>query len=188
MAELSTEEFMSRFGRPLFWTMLSKKASVDIIGLARSKLILRHGINGPFNLLTPAAKTAVLDLRLRFEYEPTRNAPRTRDSDLVQSHMRFVQSIPKSREYMRSSYPSEPILAEAAAQQMNVAGTKLEHILQGLTDNCDSGMLDKGEQGELVARFLLTIAYDRAAKAKRRRLYSEAVDVETFISELFRQD
>ncbi|KAG8972339.1 hypothetical protein FRB93_002896, partial [Tulasnella sp. JGI-2019a] len=119
MAELSTEEFMSRFGRPLFWSMLSKEASIDIIGLARSKLILRHGINVPFNLLTPAVKTAVLDLRLRFEYEPTRKAARARDSELVQSHMRFVQSVPKSREYMRSSYPSEPILAEAAAQQMN---------------------------------------------------------------------
>ncbi|KAG8984641.1 hypothetical protein FRB94_004590 [Tulasnella sp. JGI-2019a] len=163
MAELSTEEFMSRFGRPLLWTMLSKNPSVDIISLARSELILRHEINVPFNLLTPAAKTAVLDLRLKFKYEPARRAARIRDSAMVESHMRFVQSIPESRDYMRSSYPSEPILAEAAAQQMNADDTKLKHI-----------------------HLLPTPAYDRAAETKRQRLYGEGADVE-FIQKLFWQ-
>lgn len=37
------------------------------------------------------------------------------ESGLVENHMRIAFSIPDDREYLRSGYPSEPLLAKAAA-------------------------------------------------------------------------
>lgn len=83
--------------------------------------------------------------------------------------MRLAYSVPTSREYMRSGYSSEPILAEAAAiliQRKNKysgASWDIDAIHQSMQD----GLLDKGKMVELLGRLLLTRAYMRvAAKAQ----------------------
>jgi hypothetical protein len=65
-----------------------------------------------------AAVTAVLDVLLTLDFEPRSQVAHKREAELVASHMRIAFSVPKDRRYIRSGYPSEPLLAEAAARQM----------------------------------------------------------------------
>ena len=181
-----------------------------IINTARSKLLCQNAINIQYTQVEARhGPTAIVDLRLMFDYEPRREAARAFEAELVASHMRTAFSVPQTREYIRSGYPSEPLLAEAAAQQMRVFRSHDPNFtVDILMDNFDSGLLDKGERGELVARELLTSAYDRAIERESEDrlpksgqttssatdsssaqtempLYSRGVSLITFIEELF---
>jgi hypothetical protein len=173
-----------------------------IVDLARSKLLCQNQIDVRHSDLRhkPGA-TAVVDLRLMFEYETRREVARSAEAELVAAHMRLAYSIPQTRESVRSGYSSEPVLAEAAAQQMRVFRSHDPNaILDILCENTKSGLLDRGERGELVARELLTSAYDRAVEREfndlvtedssastslRIPFYSRGVSLITFIEELF---
>lgn len=61
----------------------------------------------------------MLDVLLHLDFEPRRQVANDIQANMVASHMRIVYSVPASREYLRSGYPSEPILAEAAMRQMH---------------------------------------------------------------------
>jgi hypothetical protein len=172
-----------------------------IVELARSKLLCKLEINIGHHHLENAAAIAVIDLRLMLDYETRREAARRTEAELVSSHMRIGISVPQTREYFRSCYSSEPLLAEAAAQQMACFRSKDRNAtLEILSDNVKSGLLDRGERGELVARELLISAYDRAIERefndlKSSRLtdmdsplYSRGVSLLTFIREIFVPD
>ena len=225
--------FMSQFGRPLrvfcflyvrrcrsddtdgrFWTMLrgagnsEAEVMLTIINLARAKLLCQDAIDVKATDVGRTARTAVVDVRLMLDYEPRREASHLLQAELVESHMRICYSVPQSRKYMRSGYPSEPILAEAAAQQMYTFRKRDQRAI--LKDNMEDGLLDRGERGELVGRVLLMSAYDRAIeredKARQRsetslqgtsiddptskspRSYSSGVSLITFIDELFTEE
>src|ERR1700676_2496250 len=136
---------------------------LTIINLARAKLLCQDTIDVKATDVGKTERTAVVDVRLMLDYEPRREASHLLQAELVASHMRICYSVPKSREYMRSGYPSEPILAEAAAQQMYAFRKRDPRaILDILKDNMEGGLLDRGERGELVGRELLMSAYDRA--------------------------
>jgi len=61
-----------------------------------------------------AAKLAVLDVALSLDYHPFRTNTFDLEQKMVSSHMRTVFTVPKSRFFLHSGYPSEPVLAEAA--------------------------------------------------------------------------
>ncbi|KAH9926363.1 hypothetical protein B0H21DRAFT_764196 [Amylocystis lapponica] len=175
MNDLCKMEFMARFGR---------EVSTDLIGLARAKLILRPDIGR-------AAGLAVVDVRIMLDYEPRRMA--SMEADLVEHNMRLAYSVPKNREYLRSGYSSEPILAEAAAQQLAIfrthpQGTIPEILKEGLS----GGILDLGERGEIVARALFTLAYDSTVEKEHPDAgsikYSKGCSLIGFIEKLFAQD
>jgi hypothetical protein len=190
-----------------FWTMIAgagdRKADLlsTIIDFARAKLLCQSKIDVEHHkLLKPHASTAVVDVRLMLDYEPRREASRLFEAELVAGHMRMAYSVPQSREYLRSGYPSEPLLAEAAAQQMHVFRSKdPEAVLTILMHKVKDGLIDKGERGELVARELLLSAYDRAieneffqsraatvdAPSLQIPFYSKGVSLISFLQELF---
>ncbi|KAH7918081.1 hypothetical protein BV22DRAFT_1134873 [Leucogyrophana mollusca] len=157
LPDLSKVEFMARFGRPLFWTMLP---------------------------------TEILDVLLCLDFEPSREAAKARQTELVASHMRTAFSVPSDRSYLRSGYPSEPILAEAAARQMD----ELQQQCPGinvmatlLNEQFTSGLIDRGLRGELVWRQLVMEAYLRAIRTEQKEHYvfSRGCGLITFITELF---
>lgn len=84
---------------------------------------------------------AAVALRLLLEFDPTRQAAIVAESKLVQGHMRIAYSIPAHQEYVRSGAPSEPILAEAAAQIMKFHDV-LRTVSQYMT-NGSSGRKDR---------------------------------------------
>jgi hypothetical protein len=161
------------------------------MNLARAKLI-RHTtiLGGP---PTRAAGLAVVDVLLYLDFEPRRQVAHEREAEMVASHMRFAFSIPKSREYVRSGYPSEPFLAEAASRQMDefqrARGHDSSAMAKILRDEFSSGLLEQGQRGEVVFRQLLSEAYRRAVRQdhpeKSPLNFSQGAKLTTFIKELF---
>ena len=173
-----------------------EQLSKDILMLARCKLLHSGDTESPRAKHTVEAQTAILDSRIMISYEPNREAAHKFQFDLVSSHMRTVFSVPQDREYLRSGYPSEPILAEAAARQMHTWRRSTEQesadpALLILMENMQNDILDRGEIGEVVGRMLLTLARDRASVRCHTSTgdsmphFSKAVPLITFIEELF---
>ncbi|KAF8592712.1 hypothetical protein K439DRAFT_1656117 [Ramaria rubella] len=198
LKETCTVEFMAKFGRPMFWTLIegagSRRSEViaGMIDFARAKLICNHNINLSHTDLTREGRLAVLDVRLMLTWEPKRDAFRTQ-SNLIASHMRMAYSFPK--DHVHSGYSSEPILCEAAAQQLYIFRQNSKSAdIDILKENLQNGLLDLGERGELVARAIITSAYDRAVerdhppKIGDTPFYSQGCSVITFIQELFSEE
>jgi hypothetical protein len=176
-----TNEFMVRFGRPLYALLSetlcyccleceicpvrfssryragSEAAKRNIINFAIEKLTCRPVGTVSFR---DEALLAALSMRLLLEIDRRRYKAVEMEEKLVADHMRVTFFIPADREYMYAGAPSEPILAEAAAQIM-----KHVDCLKILSRFIDEGLVRKGEPGEFVARLLLTLAHDRAALA-----------------------
>jgi hypothetical protein len=128
-----------------------------------AKLLCQNAINVRATDVGKIARTAMVDVRLMLDYEPRQEASHQLQVELVASHMHSCYLVPQSHKYMCSGYPSEPILAEAIAQEMFVfQKCDPSVILNILRDNMDGGLLDKGERGELVGQELLMSAYDWA--------------------------
>ncbi|EMD35176.1 hypothetical protein CERSUDRAFT_97099 [Gelatoporia subvermispora B] len=177
----------------------------EILSLARAKL-LGCGMLPSWNdstkaqvlnrFYTPIRKRVLADVRVSLNYEPSRQRTYDELSTQVASHMRMVYSVPRHREYMRSGYSSEPILAEAAAQELKILRTSgikgSTSLPQIVADALDNDICSVGERGEVVGRILLTLAYDRAIE-KAHSLsgstgpvnFNSGCSLIGFISELF---
>ena len=115
------------------------------------------------------SKLAAIDIRLLLDFQPT---IRGRESEemMVAGKMRIVYSVPRHREYMKSGYPSEPLLAEAAANVWDLmyraeGKTSANMVIPDLLKKfMHDQIIDKGSRGELVARLILTLAYDAAVR------------------------
>ncbi|KAF8329829.1 uncharacterized protein EI90DRAFT_3125086 [Cantharellus anzutake] len=180
---LSSAEVLSCCGRPLWWTMYDAFKQNDklhnnifakkLMDLARAKLAGLEGATGDLTKYTQEAKLAVIDMRLQLDYEPARQVAATALAQMVASHMRTVFSIPTHRDYMRSGYPSEPWLAEAAAQEMeNLHSLQPDFIFKTLEEVMNQGIIDIGERGEVIARAMIMRAYDRAVGKSRLPPYT----------------
>jgi hypothetical protein len=172
-----------------------------VIDLARSKLICQNDIDLGFEHVKNGGALAVVDVRLKLSYDTRCEFARSTVADQVASNMRVAFYVPQRRDFVVSDYSSEPLLAEAAAQQMHVFRFHdPDAILKIITNHTKSGLLDKGKCGELVARLLLTFAYDRAIEKEFKDLspdstgmgkssalpfFSRGVSLITFIKELF---
>jgi hypothetical protein len=156
----------------------------DLIIFAQEKLICQSLPKGG-TPLTSQQSLAILSVRLMLDVEPTRTSVGNIQADLVALHMRIAYSVPSHREYMRSGTPSEPILAEAAAQLMQY----LTNIPSTLSGFVGQGLVEKGHAGELVARLLLTLAYDRAiendSNSESQLPYSQGCSLSQFMRALF---
>jgi len=145
--------------------MKAYELHTEILELARAKLVSSREIDSSYDTFSRAARLAVLDVQLSLDFEPRREKVQMEEAGLVESHMRFAYSIPDHREYLRSGYPSEPLLAEAAAQQLWTWRMQNPYmVVETLTNILETGLLDRGELGELTGRQLLLDAYHRAVE------------------------
>ncbi|OCH84589.1 hypothetical protein OBBRIDRAFT_808130, partial [Obba rivulosa] len=106
--------------------------AAEMIPLARTKLLscdalpeFTHEtkVEVLSQFYTPLRKRILAEVRVCLNYEPSRQKTYDELAEMVASHMRMVYSVPQHREYMRSGYSSDPILAEAAAQEISVLNT-----------------------------------------------------------------
>ena len=165
----------------------------EIIRFARAKLICHSNIDAPAKAVTKEAALAVLGVRLSLGFNTLKQDRFTLQAAQVASHMRVMFSVPQDRHSFCSGYPSEPILAEAAAQQLyTFRKRKPSVVVKLLLDHMESGLLDLGQRGEVVARAMLTAAYDRAVEkdhppTDQPPFYSQGCNLTTFINELFHE-
>jgi len=159
--------------------------------LARRKLVARSD-STEFGSLSANARLAVVSTRLLLDFEPARFSARRTEEELVASHMRIAFSVPQHREFMRTGTPSEPILAEAAAQIMNMPGFDTLAILNQYLED---GLAPKGERGELVGRVLDILAIDSVITTEHQPSsstdeikYSKPISVISYLTHLFPDD
>ena len=77
--------------------------------------------------------------------------------------MRVAFAVPEHREYMRTGYPSEPCLVEAAAKVLRSVTTPFAMLAPRLlADAVQAGFTARGERGEVVTRLLYIIARHQA--------------------------
>ncbi|KAK0447197.1 hypothetical protein EV421DRAFT_1929024 [Armillaria borealis] len=170
-------QHLARFGRPMWHTMLAAGAQAQwIIFLARTKLThtdcaetAKFGIymgepatvmSGTRLRRTPDVFTvALVDIRVMIEYDPHREESRRLQEEMVRAHMRMVFSAPAHGGYTTSGYPSEAILAEAAAISIYEEHVDVVEVVHCLLED---DLLDDSERGQLVARLILTKAWDAA--------------------------
>lgn len=174
----------------------------DIVDFAVHKLLCKSS----YEELVQQAKSeeernqpdlAVLDTRLLLSFDIHEPNAEMMQQALVRSHMRILYSVPSDRQSSYSGYSSEPILAEAAAHVMNTRVFGQSHALKTLGNHTASGLILKGERGELVARLILILAIDEAHRTcfglpppdgTRAVYYSRAVPVGTFLRALLAED
>jgi hypothetical protein len=136
---------------------------------------------------------AALSVRLLLEFEPRRTQAMEVEKLMIAGHLRVANIIPQHREYVFSSTPSEPIVAEAACQVL-----RRKDMVHLLSQNVNEGLIEKGQRGELVARLLLTLAHDQALETMQVRprayqgqldkLYTSPIPVENFFRALFTKE
>jgi len=111
------------------------------------------------------SKLAALDCRIILRFDPLQRNSHDIQAKLVKSYMKVVYNIPETRGFMACGYPSEPILAEAAARLLN-EGSHVKKLAPQILSQFDSDLVAKGERGELVTRTLFTVAHDMAIMEK----------------------
>jgi hypothetical protein len=82
----------------------------------------------------------------------------------VASHLRVCLTTTEDRMWSFTAYPSEPFLAHIAALLLHDTPTNLLISLRSLQTKLESGMINKGANGEIVSRFLLQLCKDLVAK------------------------
>ncbi|KAJ8489301.1 hypothetical protein ONZ45_g13639 [Pleurotus djamor] len=144
------------FGRSLFWTLAKVTSPENALDIAKLKLIFSHNPR----ILTMEGKAAILDVLLNLHYHPHWQDTQQLMHTQVASHMRTVFSVPNSRAYLHSGYPSEPILAHAALDVVQGLGgpDNLIKMFSELNTGCD-GAVDLGQRGEHIGKILLLQAY-----------------------------
>jgi len=81
---------------------------------------------------------------------------------VISSHLAVLLKTDKHRHFLRTYYPSEPILAEASAQIMNNVGW--HKFLQTLCGHVENGIVPAGYRGELLSKVLCLMAMDDTPK------------------------
>jgi len=107
---------------------------------------------------------AIMAVRLHLDIDL--GSPK-RASELVASKMRWLVNVSEIHSRIRTTYPSEPILAEAAACIMNgflwkreppfpIRSDKLPmtYLIESLRNELNHSYVDRGSNGELTARLL----------------------------------
>jgi hypothetical protein len=139
------------------------------------------------------AQLAALDCRVLIRFDPIHPNAREMQAELVRTYMRTIFNIPTSRDWMWSGYPSEPVLAEAAARLLNRTNTGIASLAPQILEwALNKGFVARGERGELVARTLFTVAHDLAIRKQYPtvsvRRFHYPVRLLTFLEQLLAPD
>ena len=150
---------------------------------------------------SPYAPLAVLDVRLALDLDPHTDIALKVSQRMVTENMRVVFHDPKRPHAWSSSYPSEPVLAEAAAQQMwhwRPGGPEYMSLLDVLVAECKSGLISlDDDDASLVGRFMLLNAHDHAigtlppkpdAPIPNQPWFSEELPLPRFIASIFTKE
>jgi hypothetical protein len=155
MSDFASTDFMARFGRPL-WLAFEEPHMValeKILGTKQSKRFSPHDSQEVF---------AVLSNRLYLDFNMANPITLPLAQDAVNLYMRDVISIDPSTGVLYTRTPNEPILAYASMQHlcsdMSIWPIAIETFTHKLLDR---GAVEKGEEGELFSRLIITLSHDR---------------------------
>jgi hypothetical protein len=140
------------------------------------------------------AQLALVDVRLCLDYETGIPASQKLQEELVAHHMRTAFSVLKDGTVVESGYPSEPILVQAAASQLQFWRTNeddgaADSVLSILAKGIRVGHVRKQDFAKTLVRALLMLAWDFAVKLSphfyQRQIYCQPILLIWFIQKLF---
>ena len=167
LKDMVNPHFYCRYGRPQ-WGASARQFKEGgfgiekLMGLARAKVLGGRSFPVPYperkQILGQSEEAlAILGIRACIDLVPQCQL----SQDLVAQHMRTLYSISASRDAVVTGYFSEPVLVLAAAQLTNSIHSGWEVLLEALVRSLRNGQVAAGFRGELVARLLLLMAWDR---------------------------
>ncbi|KAF8553145.1 hypothetical protein OG21DRAFT_1497931 [Imleria badia] len=150
-----------RYGHPLWVSLMGGDDSLtELLQLARQKLCGSDRFNPRNDHQALAVLAQRFGLDIAFGH---RDAVRYGET-LVASHLRVCIKTTEDRMWSYTTYPSEPILSCAAASLLHSGDTKdknkLDVSLHSLESMVNDGVIDIGQIGEVVSRFLWLLAKD----------------------------
>ncbi|KAF6751649.1 hypothetical protein DFP72DRAFT_1047598 [Ephemerocybe angulata] len=169
LSDIQQFEFIAQFGRPLWWTCFEghqNQGTAVTKKLAASKLTCLDSVTSTVKL-DSTAKLAILDTLLNLDYQPSRIQTRKLADKMVASYLRTAFSVANDREFMFTGYPSEPVLAEAALDIVEILDNQEADPMAALFGDLDQdsrAAIDLGQRGENVAKMILLNAYRASIK------------------------
>lgn len=145
------------------------------------------------NAMIRAAIVACLDVRFLLSHDHYKKLPLAEEQMQISSNLRYLQVIPAHQEFLYSGYALEPLVAEAAANILHLEKPEnVRNIIQIADRLFNHYFKAKGERGEFISRFLLTVAHDKAVVSyplmDPQMIYSKPVRVIDFLKCLFVED
>ncbi|KAH8117054.1 hypothetical protein DFH11DRAFT_1542207 [Phellopilus nigrolimitatus] len=179
------------FGRPLWAAQIAEKRDsvFELTELRRSKLA-----GGQFE---GKADQWLAVMSQRFCLDLVSGHPMTVafEEEAVAGYMRYLIMTSEKGDILNTAYPSEPVLSQSAAEHLwesEWSNPPFVSPIDLLTKKTNSGMINKGTVGELVARLLLLIAKDICARelevGKDEFRYCGSVRLVTWLKRLFGDD
>jgi hypothetical protein len=139
--------YLARYGRPLYMSYLHnsdnlEQAIVNLMKLLKRKLL---GDADSFeNSQKSITSLAILSSLVGLDISPQSQMA----SKLVASHMATCLAVSEDRERLIITYPSEPLLSEAALELMSPS--TLPQILTQFNSLLRKGFVEPGSRGEVV--------------------------------------
>ncbi|KAH9475813.1 hypothetical protein JR316_0011373 [Psilocybe cubensis] len=173
LKDIQKHDFITYFGRPLWASAFlghNGDRETEIRKFAITKLTGLSQVSDIFRSTNLMPRLAVLDTLLNLEYSPAKIQTRKLFDSMVARHMRTAFSVPINGMPMFSGYPSEPVLAEAALDtiQMTTSAScpePMARLYNELSDDAKEA-LDVRQRGENVAKIILLRAYMAAVRAE----------------------
>jgi hypothetical protein len=164
LSDMCNYKYYCQYGRPQ-WGALAKQVKSGGLTIEDLMHLAQIKIKGSDSKLFDGAKLeaceaiAILGVRICLDVVPQCQI----SHDLVAQNMRTLLYIAPDRESIISGYFSEPVLVQAAAQVTNSrdSNRRWSMLLEQLIFCMRNGMVDAGFSGELVARILLLLAWDK---------------------------
>ncbi|KAK2761667.1 hypothetical protein FQN54_001495 [Arachnomyces sp. PD_36] len=160
------------FGRPLWGSRLRNDDPSDNVENAGNLAMKK--ISGQ----TSSQRLALLSYRLNFYVNS-----HTLAEDLVSNWLRYIAYINQPRDVMRTTQPSEPILAHTAAQLMCSPKVRLS-VLQQFMRSSFEGSINSGDLGEMVSTIVLMFAFDEVLFQRAGNPWPVAISLGDFMASL----
>ncbi|XP_024517127.1 uncharacterized protein LOC9628880 isoform X2 [Selaginella moellendorffii] len=185
--EVVSNEWMLKYGRPLWWSLYLSNLAKDpdacescqdlhrwlesatdadkaeafqtVFGIAHYKLTLVT--TRDINRYSEHARIAMLGVR----YGISIDASSKLVEDLIASHMLTGLYVTSCQSRLFAAWAAEPLLSEAALvciQQFKETPDGYRLLFKPFQTLLSGGIVDKGEQGELLLRIILLEAVDKA--------------------------
>ncbi|ODM16029.1 hypothetical protein SI65_08463 [Aspergillus cristatus] len=160
MNDLSRDDHMARFGRPL-WLVYRKPDKI-----ARAKIIgSRFG--EPYHPEDRDHAFAILSVRVCLDLNLANPITLPVSHSAVNVHMQKLSHFDSATGVMFTRAPVEPILSKAAMQHLCADPQNWNRSIKTFTSELlDHGVVEKWSKGELFSRLLFTMAHDCVAGAE----------------------
>ncbi|KAG6825553.1 hypothetical protein H0H92_003306 [Tricholoma furcatifolium] len=169
---VSTLEFMAKFGRPMFGSRLKATGNIEELVLFAASMLL--GASSENGVKTHSQRLACISRRMPIDFYSSTSAA----EEDVTSHLRVCLRVSDNFDWdgMATVASSEPLLSEVAAR---LTADIPPHLLLQYVFNGFS--VHKGDRGEFVCMLLLIAARDQV-------VYSRRIDSGEHVSNLEQTD